>query len=209
MRRLAFILCWSIVVGLVANVIVALIAAYVAQRSPSSVRFPSMDERLALHRRSKLEPPFGVMAMGDTGLMQSFGYREIRMWAFGYDVPASSGSPMHMKQLLVSEGEAGWPLRSLRFMEIRPRGPREPEVFSAQPMVTSTTWPSPRLPMKPIWPEFAINSLIYAAAIAVVPLVRLARRLIRKRLGLCEACGYPKGQNPRCTECGRTLVVED
>ena len=62
------------------------------------------------------------------------------------------------------------------------------------------------LPLHPIWPGFAANTLIYAAALWLLFWSALAsRRLIRRRRGLCPACAYPMGESEVCTECGREL----
>jgi hypothetical protein len=62
------------------------------------------------------------------------------------------------------------------------------------------------LPLRPIWPGFAINTVFYAAMLWVVfagP--GKLRRTIRRRRGLCPACAYPVGTSPVCTECGKPV----
>jgi len=62
------------------------------------------------------------------------------------------------------------------------------------------------LPLRPIWPGFAVNTLSYAAILWLLicgPFV--LRRLVRRRRGLCPACAYPMGDSATCTECGREL----
>ena len=69
------------------------------------------------------------------------------------------------------------------------------------------SWPR-LLPLRPIWSGFAINAIIYAAVACILffaaTSVRCRRRIKR---GLCPACAYPVGTNPRCTECGKPVVV--
>ena len=63
------------------------------------------------------------------------------------------------------------------------------------------------LPYAPIWPGFVVNSLFYAALLWLLILGPLAlRRLIRRRRGLCPACGYDlrHGEHEACPECGVT-----
>lgn len=62
------------------------------------------------------------------------------------------------------------------------------------------------LPLKPIWRGAVGNTLVYAAAIALLALgcARL-RRGFRSSRGLCPACAYPRGSSPLCTECGAPL----
>ena len=60
-------------------------------------------------------------------------------------------------------------------------------------------------PLRPIWPGFAVNTLFYAAILWLVMLGPFAlRRLIRRRRGLCPACGYDlrHAEHVACPECG-------
>jgi hypothetical protein len=62
-----------------------------------------------------------------------------------------------------------------------------------------------RLPVLPIWPGFAINTLFYALILWLLyctPFV--ARRLIRIKRGRCPKCGYDlRGElDAGCSECG-------
>ncbi len=63
------------------------------------------------------------------------------------------------------------------------------------------------LPLRPIWPGFAINTVFYAAILwllfAAFGRIRRWRRIKR---GLCAGCGYPVGSNERCTECGKPVT---
>ena len=62
------------------------------------------------------------------------------------------------------------------------------------------------LPVGPIWPGFAINTIFYAA-IAWLPFASLRRipRQRRIKRGLCPSCAYPIGASDVCTECGETI----
>jgi len=65
------------------------------------------------------------------------------------------------------------------------------------------------MPMRPIWSGLAVNTLVFAGAIAglhwlaVWPL-RLARDVSRVRSGRCIECGYDLGYDylHGCPECG-------
>ena len=64
-----------------------------------------------------------------------------------------------------------------------------------------------RLPIRPLWPGFAVNTLFYAAALWMAsrgPFV--LRRYVRVRRHLCSACGYPVGVSAVCTECGGAVL---
>jgi len=64
-----------------------------------------------------------------------------------------------------------------------------------------------RLPLLPLWPGFAINTLFYAGVLWMLFCGPFAlRRMIRRRRGRCPHCNYPIGQSPVCTECGAAVV---
>src|SRR5436190_4878533 len=65
------------------------------------------------------------------------------------------------------------------------------------------------LPLEPIWPGFAINTIFYAAILwllVAAPFALLHR--IRARRGQCPACAYPVGTSNICTECGRPVKMQ-
>ena len=114
------------------------------------------------------------------------------------------------------EHACGWPLISLRSMFIKswgtPAGTVDiPTEFLGSPL-RLRRGASASLPLRPIWPGFAINTIFYAAILWGVLWVLLVipgsvKRLRRRRRGQCPACGYPVGSSPRCTECGGKLNV--
>ena len=62
------------------------------------------------------------------------------------------------------------------------------------------------LPLQPLWPGFAINTLLYAALAWLALFAPFAlRRAIRRRHNQCERCGYPRGASDVCSECGAML----
>ena len=63
------------------------------------------------------------------------------------------------------------------------------------------------LPLRAVWPGFAINTLFYAVILWLLFAAPFAlRRRIRVRRGMCPACAYPVGDSDVCTECGRPLI---
>jgi hypothetical protein len=67
------------------------------------------------------------------------------------------------------------------------------------------------IPLEPIWPGFAINTIFYAALLWVLWVAPgKIRRLVRIRRGCCPTCGYriAKGVGPNCSECGAQLPAE-
>ena len=61
------------------------------------------------------------------------------------------------------------------------------------------------LPIGPVWPGFAVNTVFYAAFLwLLIPGPFALRRFVRRRRGLCPACGYDlrHGEHGACPECG-------
>ena len=60
------------------------------------------------------------------------------------------------------------------------------------------------VPLRPIWPGFAINTIIYTAILLMLFAPFTARRMIRRNRGLCIKCGYDLGyaEHEVCPECG-------
>jgi hypothetical protein len=60
-----------------------------------------------------------------------------------------------------------------------------------------------KLPLRPLWPGFALNTLLYAVILWLLFAAPFAlRRWRRVRRGECPACAYPVGTSAVCTECG-------
>ena len=73
-------------------------------------------------------------------------------------------------------------------------------------------WPPlPRaLPLRPIWPGFAFNTIFYAAILwLAIPGPFALRRFLRRKRGLCVACGYDlrHAEHEQCPECGMTIPL--
>ena len=59
------------------------------------------------------------------------------------------------------------------------------------------------MPFYPIWPGFAMNTILYGAILWMVLVLPFnIRRRRRIKRGLCARCAYPVGTNEKCTECG-------
>jgi hypothetical protein len=114
--------------------------------------------------------------------------------------------------------ECGWPHRSLRsttYLSIPKRSDGSPNwggtledhsdwrqglLLSAvreRQLVSAIT-----LPVEPLWPGFAIDSVpVGCAVLLALSYPDLVRRL-RKAQGRCRRCGYLLHNSPRCPECG-------
>ncbi len=90
------------------------------------------------------------------------------------------------------------------------------EVLGGQPIRTPSRPPgvfafvedARVLPLRPIWPGFAINTVFYAAILWLVFAAPFAlRRRLRVKRGLCPKCAYDlRGRTPAsgvCPECGQ------
>ena len=102
---------------------------------------------------------------------------------------------------VVSEQARGWPCLSmsgaLRATTVSERRPSQ---------CWSLTIGMTALPLRPIWPGFAVNTIFYAVVLWMLCYSALAlRRFIRVRRGLCPTCAYPMGESSVCSECGREL----
>ena len=65
------------------------------------------------------------------------------------------------------------------------------------------------LPVRPLWPGFAINTVFYALVLWLLFAAPFAlRRWRRIKRGLCPKCAYPVGTSTVCTECGKALVCK-
>ena len=68
--------------------------------------------------------------------------------------------------------------------------------------------PEKALPLGILWPDFAINTIFYAAVLWVLFAVPGAvRRRVRIKRGQCASCGYSlrESVSEKCPECGATL----
>ena len=118
---------------------------------------------------------------------------------------------------------AGWPTPAFEGRAINPKRGKAGQVIAASyvaafPLPIKKTapgtaaasdpmlWRSGRvLPVRPIWPGFAINTALYAlAAMIITGLCWIARRGIRRMRGLCLACAYDlrRDYSTGCPECG-------
>ena len=84
---------------------------------------------------------------------------------------------------------------------------REPDYLDYYPGF-SRMW-ARALPLRPIWPGFAINTISYVAILWLLfAFPGALRRFIRRKRGYCTRCGYDLRINPgRCPECGRPCIA--
>jgi hypothetical protein len=107
----------------------------------------------------------------------------------------------------VSHSDAGWPLLSLGFraQHVVRQGVENMDVQGGW-RVHLPRFKDRTLPLLPIWPGFAINTMFYALVLWLLFAAPFAlRRWRRTRRGQCPKCGYPAGTSDVCTECGARL----
>ncbi len=108
----------------------------------------------------------------------------------------------------------GWPFVAMRCEVVFPIGGAQGQEYITGGMRISPRagalreWLSFRvLPIRPIWPGFAINTGFYAAILWPLICGPFAlRRRIRRKRGWCVACGYDlrHADHDGCPECGAT-----
>jgi hypothetical protein len=111
--------------------------------------------------------------------------------------------------LLIFSVSAGWPAYSCGW-GARARTAQVDWISCWEVKWWALPWGQVRLPLRPLWPGFAINTIFYAAVLWLLWFVPgKIRRFIRIRGHRCPTCGYQiapgGGIGPVCSECGAAL----
>ena len=106
----------------------------------------------------------------------------------------------------VVSARAGLPMRSLQGVRARGFG-----MVWRDGALSLPRWAKTRVgfvPLRPIWPGFAVNTLLYATVLwLLIPGPFALRRFVRVKRGLCPACAYPMAESDVCSECGKSLAA--
>ncbi len=101
----------------------------------------------------------------------------------------------------------GWPMLALahevNFAASQNTG--APALRFGAPSVTIRHDWTRAIPLRPIWPGFVLNTMLFAGVwLSLICLAVTSRRYYRRRRGLCVNCGYDlRGEFARgCPECG-------
>ena len=173
---------------------------------------------------------------GDDGQWQ---YRTLRDWLesagrrrrvlFGF-LGTDSGGNMHSTEqdprIISQQTCNGWPLHALWGEQWSMRGDASADgtmdrmlwaIKAPSAIGAFEAWSPRLLPLRPIWPAFAINAMFYGAMLwlllSLPAIPRSVRRRIRAHRGRCTACGYDlrgfrgrgrASENNLCPECGAT-----
>ena len=112
---------------------------------------------------------------------------------------------------------SGWPMQTLRGEWQRTPKDERHKYSLPVPGRPSGIGAVSMLPLRPIWPGFAINTIFYAAILWLLTLGPFtARRFIRRKRSYCIKCGYDLrgtsggnsggGGGGVCPECGATTL---
>ena len=129
--------------------------------------------------------------------------REVPSWSAVHTAPPAAGTGM------IVESAHGWPALALRMeIELVASAGANPGTHSPNALVVpvSSHGERIRLPLRPIWSGFVIDSLIYGAvAFAILFGPGALLRAARRRRGQCLRCGYDlrgTADSGTCPECG-------
>lgn len=198
MKRRALSVLLFLLTGAMMTIAVALCAAWF-----SEIKFrPEPREMRAMWRHYPWQE-LGRLPQGSPH--SGFGYMFFTSW----DNPASTATLTVMR--------AGWPAHALdaHAEGTLPEYPQpQPSIVFNRPLNAvhqDPKYPRRALPLRPLWPGFAINTIFYAAIAWAGWMLCYAapfalRRRLRIRRGQCTACGYSlrgrENVSDICPECG-------
>ncbi len=206
MRRRLITIVAFVLAGAVANVAVAWGCAYYYAANPKSLansplrELSGSDAQPLVHRHLNLGAPRDYDYNAQTSL--GFGWRQRLLTAWPPDEAKFFSNPVNERVVAVIC--AGWPVLSLQ-------GERH---FEPGPVTYRFAWLAQEslvgewrfIPLRPIWPGFVANTVLYGALLwLAIPGLLVLRRLVRVRRGRCPGCGYPCSESAVCSECGRML----
>ncbi|MCH8152706.1 MAG: hypothetical protein IH830_10090 [Planctomycetes bacterium] len=187
MKRRLFTLALFLLLGAVVNVAVAWGCGLWSIATPTDVWFqtPPNDQARLLAKGWKPSPN----SQPQTTVRRGFGvYRlDYREWSW----PPFSPSSLSASGMMV-----GWPFWCLSGEVIADQ--HDPANFEVALLIS----------MRPIWDACIANAVFYAVILAIllhmIRAPRTLRRLIRRKRGLCVACGYDlrHADHDACPECG-------
>lgn len=143
------------------------------------------------------------------------GHRVLLVTGANVDLAHGLNSILWGRDQAILIEDAGWPLHALRstrfeMYEGSPRNGSGTAFVSVRVGIVRSRFVAGAqgdfieyFPVDPLWAGFIVNCLFYTAVVwAALSGPLLIKRWLRRRRGLCPACGYPVGASPVCTECG-------
>lgn len=199
-----------LIAGALLNVVIAWIltgAPIAAMSQEATLLTPDRDEAQRLKRRLQTPPHWPAP--------DAF----IRTRGLGCTVTGVWGSRNGVGVWNGARIDAGWPARSMMFVRLTTPDPTLRTLAGAWPeerlslsldppwaLLPSNAWftaPCDRLPLTAIPAGFVLNTLFYAAILALPLSFFPIRREFRARRGRCRTCGYDlAGLGGGCPECG-------
>jgi hypothetical protein len=138
-------------------------------------------------------------------------WRPAPRWSAVHE-PASAAVRQRQDYVQGVERASGWPFVAMRSdnssLFARWPGTQLQDGWEVRPPVQADGEAAIILPLRPIWPSFAIDVMAYgAAAFMLLFGPGFVRRAMRRRRGACVRCGYDlRGTTGGvCPECGRAL----
>jgi hypothetical protein len=186
MRRLLILGVVLLLAGLALNVGVAWACAL---WSPGQTPAPLRSDDLALFPPNV--PAYSIFAPRST----SFGFADtdIEITPLG-SIPVLGQGDHYVR--------SGWPAHALAGHWSYPNhlesGLKPPPWTHPQ---TAFGW-SRFLPLRPLWPGFCVDTLVFTVSLAILLAPRPMRRQFRLVRHRCVTCGYPAGGSGICSECG-------
>lgn len=149
---------------------------------------------------------WGVLPMREPEAAATGAWR-IPSWSRTRNVPPQSvmNDPMHPWRI---EFGCGWPCRSGQAIAETSGGKNLGWRAVSGRMLDPTPGSLRMLPLHPIWPGFAMNTLFYAGILWLLFVALFTmRRCLRIRRGLCAKCGYDlrASSSGHCPECGAAV----
>ena len=205
MRRWALRICVFLLLGAIVNVAVAWGFSLRSWQSGLGQEWLADDASIEWWRQNAPPgfPPLPVTMYES----QSLGYRGLMLYE-------TEGLDAGCEFLGFRTGH-GWPLVSLEWTSWINRQLRTVE---NRYMIEWDRWPSAKgtsrkIPLRPLWSGFALNTVFYAFLISLMFAALIGvRRRRRIRRGLCPKCAYDlRGTRgaTACPECGATTRSQD
>ncbi len=208
MRRYLITIATCVLAGAVVNVVVAWgCGFYYAANSISLADLPLLelygsDAQPLVRRHLNLGAPRDYDYTAQTSV--GFGWRHRLLTAWNVDEAKFFSNPGEERVVVVIC--AGWPCLSHQGeSQVEP----QPVTYRFAWLVQESSvgeWTF--IPLRPIWPGFIANTVLYGVLLWLAILGPFVlRRLVRATRGRCPGCGYSRGKSAVCSECGRMLPV--
>ena len=231
MKRRAFKLIVFLLAGAIINVAVAWTIAYRAESEPLGLLVSTVWSGSQKHHHGHLLSPYEYphhafvsvlyRNIAPRGSIEAYVAKHKRSPHFKADLIMPDWTYARRSQLGFDDPEisnlredaAGWPCMASSCTIVMSKFSDSQYTvrggIALSPLVSPSGWSQTRaLPLRPIFPGFAINTIFYAAIVWMLFAVPGAvRRRVRIKRGQCASCGYSLRGNASetCPECGKLI----